>query len=255
MKKFFSVIFVIILTVSLMPTAFATEDNGTQVRFSLTSDYENVVSKQTGDIVTVTCTLENISDENASFMITNIAAEIYFDHEFFEFVGVKENPLGLNTSHQTAISKDQYVLFNKGFYPAVEFDAKQVFGTFELKVIATSGSNTVRIVQKSAKNEGVSYQINVEDLIVNIGGAVAPTQYRLVFDTNGGRTINDVVADEGTVIDLSSDKYNSSECSLSFIGSFIIISPFSCDNLLNIVSSLLFQTNEGYLCFHIIQLM
>ncbi len=203
MKKFISIFLTMVMVFFSFPAVFAADTAETQVKFNLTCDGKDTVSKNTGDIITVTYTLENVSDENAKFLMTNISNEIYYDRTFFEYVSVKENPLDMNTSHQISFDNDHYVFFNKSIHPAVEFEPKQLVGTFELKIIAENGSSTVKSVARSAVNQGQSYDISVSDLTVNIGGAAAPTLYRLVFDAKGGSTINDIAEEEGTSIDLT----------------------------------------------------
>ncbi len=203
MKKLFSVFLAIVLTLSLLPTAFAAATAETKLKFNLTCDNENVVTKKAHDTITVTYTLENVSDTNGNFEIETIANEIYYDHTFFEYIGEKENPLNQAITHQIDFDKEHFVYVNTNAHPAVEYNAKQLVATLEFKIIANSGSSTIRSVKRSASNGGESYKIDVADLTVNIGTSVAPTQYKLVFETNGGKTIGDLLKDSGTVIDLS----------------------------------------------------
>lgn len=219
MKKFFSVFLAIVLTLSLLPTVFASTTTETKLRFNLTCDNENVVTKKAHDTITVTYTLENVSDTNGNFEIETIANEIYYDHTFFEYMGEKENPLNQAITHQINFDKEHFVYVNTNAHPAVEYNAKQLVATLEFKILANSGSSTIRSVKRSASNGGESYKIDVADLTVNIGTSVAPTQYKLVFETNGGRAIGDLLKDAGTVIDLSD--YTTERNGFSFEGWYL----------------------------------
>ncbi len=205
MKKLLGIACSLLLLLAYAPSLLgAAAEPKSTVHFNLTCENENVVSKNTGDIITVTYTLENAT-EDAPYLISSLANEIYYDHTFFELVeGSLQVTTGLHLTTKLAVySSGEHRVYYNGFeIPAKQYAAKQTIGTFRLKIIATSGSSTIRSLKMLASGNG-SHQIASTDLAVRIGDAPITPIYQLSFDTNGGNMIFAEKQEIGTMIDLS----------------------------------------------------
>ncbi len=209
MKKFLGILFTFIISVcTLIPsiasftTAYA-DTTKTTLNFNLTCDDKNTVSAQMGDIITVTHTLENITD-NTAYSISSYGTQIYFDHTFFEYVensAIVTAGLNLTTQLNVHTNGERRIAFNGFEVPAKEYAAKQIIGTFQLKVIATEGSSTLYHKTGLDANAG-EYTISKSDLVVTVGAEVPTVQYTLTFETNGGSMITAVTKNEGETVNL-----------------------------------------------------
>ncbi len=211
MKKFLGIVYSFVIALlafvpSFLPrVASVSAETQTTLNFNLTCEEANEVSKATGDIITVTYTLENKTETDSSYDISSLANEIYYDHTFFELVdGSSKVTTGLNLTTKLAVysSGEHRVYFNGFELPTKQYGAKQVIGTFQLKIIATEGSSTVRSVKMLAYGDS-AYAITSTDLAVKIGDAPITPIYQLTFETNGGSPISLEKKEAGTVIDLS----------------------------------------------------
>ncbi len=203
MKKFLGILLAVIMLFLLAPSAFATSQ--TTLNFNLTCDGKNEVSKKTGDIVTVVYTLENMTDESAAYDISSLTNEIYYDHTFFELVeGSSKVEVGLNQSTRLAVYSwgEHRVYFNGFEIPTKQYAAKQVIGTFQLKIIAAEGSSTLRSLDMVAYGDE-QYAVRSSDLVVKIGDAPVTPVYELTFQSNGGSTVFSVKKEAGTAVDLT----------------------------------------------------
>ncbi len=220
MKKFLGLLLAVLIFYSFAPCilVFASGDSADSkgtLNFNLTCGGKNEVSKESGDIITITYTLENATNKDSAYDISSLTNEIYYDHEFFELVeGSSKVQSGLNLTTKLAVySWGEHRVFFNGFeIPAKQYAAKQVIGTFQLRIIASEGSSTIRSLGTVAAGKTESYNITTTDLSVRIGEADITPIYELSFDTNGGNTIFAVKKEEGTVIDLSAYKPIKSNC-------------------------------------------
>lgn len=194
------------LALSFFPCVLRVSADETKptLHFNLTCEGENVVSKETGDIITVTYTVENAT-ENTAYDIATLANEIYYNHEFFELVedsAKVEEGLNLTTKLSVYSWGEHRVYFNGFEIPTKTYGAKQVIGSFQLKIIATEGSSTIYSLKMLATADA-TYEITFTDLGVRIGDAPIIPVYELKFETNGGSAIFSTKKEAGTVIDLS----------------------------------------------------
>ena len=185
MKKTISLLLVLALMFTLSATVFAATADIT-MKYDLSSNGSNDIVVQTGDVITVSYKLS--ASEECTVSVTQ--NEIYYDHNFFEFVADSNKPSDGFTDYMTTLqerlSGKRYVYFNTmtththGTTPAE-------IGTFQLKVIATSGETTVANVNVNAADlKNVAYGASTQDLHVSIG-TVQEQKFTATFsDGNGG---------------------------------------------------------------------
>lgn len=204
MKKFFSTFLTAVLTLSLLPAAFASTTTETKLKFNLTCDNQNEVYKNTNEFIDVVYTLENVSDKDASFNIETVFNTICYDETFFSYEGVTENPFeSAVTEPMENFDGELGIQVNKSFDPYEPYNAKQLVVKLRFKILAESGSGTIRNTETYATYDSEEYQMEVKDLTVHIGDSGETDECRVTFNTNGGTPIGDLFEDEGTVIDLS----------------------------------------------------
>lgn len=144
------------LMFTLSATVFAATADIT-MKYDLSSNGSNDIVVQNGDVITVSYKLS--ASEECTVSVTQ--NEIYYDHNFFEFVADSNKPSDGFTDYTTTLQErlngKRYVFFNTitththGTTPAE-------IGTFQLKVIATSGETTVANVNAIAADlENVAY--------------------------------------------------------------------------------------------------
>lgn len=148
------------------------EATDTNLNFNLTHDGENTVTVKSGDVITVVCNLENSSEED--YMIRTVANEIYFDDEFFEYLGDDQIEKGtyIDTAKLNVRSwGERRVYFNGSRISGVDFSNKHFIGSFKLKVTAKSGSSIISSKAISAYDgDGVKYDLTSTNLTVFVGG-------------------------------------------------------------------------------------
>lgn len=162
MKRVFTTIVMLALLCACMTgAALAAEIDLT---YDLTADGSNSATVKTGDIITVTYTIHGSAD----YSVNAIQNEIKFDENFFEFVEGSAQS-GVGVAH----------LVNKLAGPRVymndtldSYAAEQVVGTFQLKVIADSGSGKVESTECLAYDgDGQAMSVTQKDLTVTIAGS------------------------------------------------------------------------------------
>ncbi len=195
MKKLLGILLTFVMLFTVTSVAFATTltasaASADTLNFNVTCDGANEVTKNTGDIITVTFTIENQADTTAGYNISSYANEIYYDHNFFEEV---ENSAKIATGVNGYSKFDVYswgehrAFFNGFQIPTVQYAAKQVIGTFQLKILATEGSSTINSVDGTMFAYDVDpYTLTKTGLVVNIGSTQTPQGYEITFNANGG---------------------------------------------------------------------
>ena len=159
-------------------------------RYELTVDGSDTVEVSTGDIITVTLYLYR-TDESVPYFMYAMQDEIRYDSEFFELV---EDSIMLSSGiHSTDLDVGggmrefymNYVSFSGG----TQWQAKTRVGSFQLRVIGTSGVSTIT-------NEDflVSHQDGMGgyDCVANELTVILNTECEVKFETNGGTKIDPV---------------------------------------------------------------
>ncbi len=162
MKRALSILLVLVL--SLSSFVFAA---GETLAFDLSVDGKNAVTVPKGSIVTVTFKVTNPADAE-EYNINSIQNEIKFDESFFSFVA---NSLTLTNPEAKGGLKEKFA--GKRVYmndKETTYAKEQPVGTFNLKVIAESGSGKVESTETLAYNEnGGVFSVSCTDLTVTIG--------------------------------------------------------------------------------------
>ncbi len=205
MKRILGILLTFMMLVTLVPNVFAA--NQTTLNFDLTCDGEHEVTKETRDIITVTYVVKNATDENADYFISTMANRIYYDHHFFEYVeGSSKVTTGINQGTKLSIftNANHYIYYNGFESPAEQYAANQVIGTFQLEIIATNGSSTIRSTSaQAADKDNKDYTVTTEDLVVKLDDTPVVPVYELSFETNGGTGIAALKEESSTVIELA----------------------------------------------------
>ncbi len=202
MQKFLGILLTFLMLFAVTPVALvspltASAASTDTLNFNITCDDENEVTKNTGEIITVTFTMENATEETASFPISSYQNEIYYDHSFFEAVEDSAKIVSgvSGFARFDAYSWGEHRVFFNGFQiSTVQYMAKQVIGTCQLKIIATEGSSTLRCVDDKmfAYYDGNAYTLTKTDLVVNVGDSTSQG-YEITFDANGGTGVMSAV--------------------------------------------------------------
>lgn len=184
----------ILLSPLFSVTAEAAEDAKT-FAFELSVDGKANKEVETGDIITVVLRLKR-SDKSEDYTMYAMQDEIRYDSRFFELVeGSAVLSNGINSTDIAMVDQNRefymnYLSMNGG----ETWKADTMVGSFQLKVIGTSGvatiSNEDYIVSKKDGSE--SYVCEAQDVTVIIS-----TECVVNFQTSGGSEIVDIKAQFG----------------------------------------------------------
>ncbi len=222
MKRALSILLVLVL--SLSSFVFAA---GETLDFDLSVDGKNAVTVPKGSIVTVTFKVTNPADAE-EYNINSIQNEIKFDESFFSFVA---NSLTLTNPEAKGGLKEKFA--GKRVYmndKETTYTKEQLVGTFNLKVIAESGSGKVESTEILAYNEnGGAFSVRCTDLTVTIGdgsggtgggegagnsgnggggGGGTTQKHTITFKTTDGIELGRVEKASDSTVDLSKHKYH-----------------------------------------------
>lgn len=197
MKKIISLILAVMLLLSCVVTAYAT-DNSREYFFELTVDGSNEKKVQPGDIITVVFTLYRTDSEESCDMYA-MQNEIRYDSEFFKLVegsamlsdGISTTEIGLRDSFREFYMN--FVSMSGG----ESWNAKKLIGSFQLEVIGTSGVTKItnQDYLVSTADGMDSYAATCQDVTI-----ILTTDCTVTFETNGGSEIPDQVVQYGETI-------------------------------------------------------
>lgn len=195
MKRFASFLFTATLLLAMSITALAASSDTTLTYTLLAEDSDSIVV-QTGDIVTVEYYLS--ADDAA--VVSAIQDEIYYDDTFFEFVEDSNEPV--YTDYATTVLKrlngNWYVYFNTA--QTRTHQEQTLIGSFDLKVIATSGNSTVSNTNYEAYGlDNVAFGAISENLLVSIGEEQVAT-YTVDFLDSSNDVYTSITATAGETI-------------------------------------------------------
>ncbi len=160
--------------------------------FHITSDNLYDITVPTGTEITVSFTVKNDQDEQ-SYIMSRLQNEIYYDHEFFEFIeysGSQDEKRLVDCSVRTYSTNEHRVYVNQ--IDDKSYSENQFVASFKLKVIATEqGASSLietkaqKATKKMADGTNVEFSpINEKNLTVRIGNPV------VTFDSAGGSVID-----------------------------------------------------------------
>lgn len=189
MKKLISFVLAVIMLIAVVPVAVMAADDSQTFHYDLSSDGKNQVNADPGDIITVVFTLKR-SDADEPYTMYAMQNEIKYDSNFFELVEGSAFTADSIETNDIAL-RDNYREFYMNFVSmtgGVQWDPTVTVGSFQLKVIAQSGTSVVsnEQCQVSLKDGSDSYAVTTQDLTV-----VVSSDCTVHFETNGGSTIED----------------------------------------------------------------
>lgn len=201
MKRFFcGLLAVLLLTLGLSVPASAM-DKSQKYNFSLSVDGNTEKKAAAGDVITVTFTLQR-TDAEEDYTMYAVQDEILYDSTFFELVPdsamVKDK---VETTDLARRDQDRAFYMNYVSLSGGEtWKPDTVVGTFQLKVIGTSGSSVIRNSNNlvSTKDGQDSYESTSQNVTVTVSEECTVT-----FETNGGSEVPDQIIALGDKIQVS----------------------------------------------------
>lgn len=176
MKKQLSALFaMLMLTLFLCPFVSAEDKyNDITLCYSLTCEGEHTKYVKQGDILTVEYHLLNATNGN-DFPLAAVFNEIFFDNQFFEYMGKDKVVKGTYTDSSAlreSSSGKNWMFFNSSHLNGQAYKNGQFIGSFQLKVKKSSGQSTIKSDSTRALDlNGCIYRSNAEDLTVIIANA------------------------------------------------------------------------------------
>ena len=202
MKRIGAYLLLFVLFLSIVcPAARAEGDEG-EFSFTLTSDGSSLRHAETGDIITVTFTLQR-TDKNESYLMHAMQNEIHYDGSFFRLVegsqllsgGIEWRDLQLRDG-----DRDLYMNYlNLG--GGAEWQPKTVVGSFQLEVIGTTGESEIRCEDFLVSGrDGLSNRpARCSNLTV-----VVSSECMVNFETNCEKKLDSILVERGSLLRMPS---------------------------------------------------
>jgi uncharacterized repeat protein (TIGR02543 family) len=202
MKKSLSLFLVLILVTGMLSvTALAAEEPA--FRFELSVDGNESKQVKTGDIITVVLWLKR-TDAADQYTMYAMQDEIRYDSDFFELVegsavlsnGIASTDIGM---------RDNFREFYMNFLSTsggATWDADTLVGSFQLRVIATSGVTKItnQDYLVSTKDGSGSFECSANELTI-----ILTTECTVHFESNGGSDVPDQTVQYGELIEKPED--------------------------------------------------
>lgn len=192
MKRILSALLTLCLLAALLACPALAADSSRSYEFDLASNGSHTITAATGDIITVTLTLRR-TDSDAAADIYGMQDEIRYDDAFFEIVeggalltkGIASTDIALRGGDRAYYLN--FVSLNGG----ESWQASTLVGSFQVRVLGTSGSSTLKNENclVSVKDGSDTYAVTVQDLTV-----VVSDKCTVRFDpVDGGETVEETV--------------------------------------------------------------
>lgn len=198
MKRICSALLCICLAVCLLPLGAWAEDTSRDYDFALTADGSTTIHATPGQILTVTLVLNRLdSQENADMYA--VQAELLYDNTFLDLV---------DSSVMTAASVEWTDMARRtggrAFYlnflsrsGGESWPAKVQMGSFQMQVLGTSGTSTIRsencIVSVQDGSQGFASTCNDVTVVVS-------TECTVHFESGGGSAVPDQTVQYGELV-------------------------------------------------------
>ena len=216
----------LVMPVLNVPHAFAQE--APEFRYELSVDGEDVIEVNTGDVITVTLHLYR-TDSDEAYPMYGMQDEIRYDSDFFELV--EDSAILSEGISSTDISvggslREFYMNF-VDMFGGKTWKAKQRIGSFQLRVIATSGMTTVTNEDyKVAFQDGMgSYECEANELTF-----ILNTSCVVQFESNGGTPIDPVNVIYGEKLARPEDPTREGMTFEGWFKDFRLTQPWDFDN-------------------------
>lgn len=189
-KRFFSALLAVLtLLLATVSPAFAV-DESQKFDFTLSVDGSTEKKAAAGDIITVTFTLRR-TDAAEEFAMYAVQDEILYDGTFFELLPDSMMTAGGIMTNDLAGRDDVRML--KVSYVSMSgsgetWKPSTVVASFQMKVIGTAGSSTIRSSENRVQTKGGSdsYAATAQDVTVTVSEGC-----RIRFESNGGSEVPD----------------------------------------------------------------
>lgn len=196
------IVLALVLISAVVVPAYAVDDDRS-FKFELSVDGRQTKEVRTGDIITVVFHLER-TDAEGPYTMYSMQDQIRYDSNFFELVpggeilskGIRSEDIALRGNY-----REFYMNF-LSFGGGEEWNDRALIGSFQLKVIATSG--VTKITNQDyyvfTKDGSKSYECEANELTI-----ILSTECVVRFETNGGSDIEDVTAIYGEKLERPAD--------------------------------------------------
>ena len=200
-KQFVSLLALFLLIPALYIPAAAAKTP--EFRYELTVDGSDTVEVTTGDIITVTLHLYR-TDEDSNYIMCAMQDEIRYDSDFFELVPDSAQLASKIESTDIRVAENlrEFYMNFLSFSGGETWNPKTRIGTFQLRVIGTSGVTTITSQDflVSLPDGSGSYACDANELTV-----ILSTDCTVRFETNGGSKIDPVTAIYGELLERPKD--------------------------------------------------
>ena len=178
-------------------------DNSRSYVFDLTVNGQHEMHVMPGDIVTVVFTLDRM-DSSESYTMYAVQNEIHYDDDFVEIV---EN--GSIVAAEVETRDIALVDGNRSFYmnyvsfgDGVQWNAKHLVGTFQLKINGTSGATVLsnNNFKVSLRDGSDVYEATANDMTL-----IVSSDCIVHFETNGGSEMEDAIVLYGEMLERPED--------------------------------------------------
>lgn len=203
MKKLFcSMLTLMMLLGCILPFAASAATEPT-FAYELTVDGKEAVEVRKGDIITVVVTL-NRTDAKDAYTMYGMQAELRYDTDFFELV--TDGAILSKDIRSTDISvgggyREFYMNYvnavNGGAYDTETWGESKLIGSFQLRVIATTG--TTKITNEdylvSSQDGRTAYACTSNELNITV-----TKNCKVTFESNGGSAVESQTVEEGNTV-------------------------------------------------------
>lgn len=164
--------------------------------FSLQADGKTEVSASVGDIITVVFTLENTEDDTP-YTIYAMQNEVRYDSTFFELIEDSIVTREGIVYHDISVGGSERELYMNflSLSGGADWDPETIVGSFQLRVIGTSGAGRIsnEDCSVSLPDGSGSYACERTNLIVVVSDTCT-----ICFDSKGGSTVASQTVQRGT---------------------------------------------------------
>ncbi|MEA4966088.1 MAG: InlB B-repeat-containing protein [Oscillospiraceae bacterium] len=198
MKRYLSGVLILCLLCALLPLSALAADSSRAYEFELTADGSHEVQVLPGDVLTVVLTLTR-TDRDESADMYAMQDEIGYDSNFFELVDGSAMTYADVASTDIALrdgSRSFYLNF-LSTSGGVAWGPKVQAGSFQLRVLAESGTSTLKNTNflVSLADGSDTYAATCQDLTV-----VVSTDCTVRFESNGGAAVPDQTVRYGETV-------------------------------------------------------
>ena len=202
MRRIGSYLLIFVLLLSLACPGVRAAEDGSEFSFILSSEGNSVRHAETGDIITVTFTLQR-TDKSESYLMHAMQNEIRYDGSFFRLVeGSQLLSAGIEWRDLQLRDGDRDIYMNYlNLGGGAEWQPKTVVGSFQLEVIGTTGESVIRCEDYLvSERDGLSNcPATCSDLTV-----VVSSECMVSFVTNCEKKMDSVLVERGSLLRMPS---------------------------------------------------